>query len=182
MVVRTQAERLKQLRRGVMELCISDHPLDCLTGAANRDWELQEQAGAEGLRDVRYGYHGATNMGQPKDQSNPYFDPSKCIVCSRCVRACQELQGTFALTIEDKGFDRRWPPRREKTSSAQNVFPAALVFRPARQRPSSKRSRRDRHARSRRRHHLRLLWSWLHFPRGNAGRGTDWKFGRRRRG
>jgi len=94
-----------------------------------------------GLRDVRYGYHGATNMGQPKDQSSPYFDfdPSKCIVCSRCVRACQELQGTFALTIEDKGFDRRWPPRREKTSSAQNVFPAALVFRPARQRPSSKR-------------------------------------------
>jgi len=106
MVVRTQTDRLKQLRRGVMELYISDHPLDCLTCAANGDCELQDQAGAVGLRDVRYGYDGATNMGQPKDQSNPYFDfdPSKCIVCSRCVRACEEVQGTFALTIENKGF------------------------------------------------------------------------------
>ena len=106
MVVHTQTDRLKQLRRGVMELYISDHPLDCLTCAANGDCELQDQAGAVGLRDVRYGYDGATNMGQPKDQSNPYFDfdPSKCIVCSRCVRACEEVQGTFALTIENKGF------------------------------------------------------------------------------
>ena len=109
MVVRTQTERLKQLRRGVMELYISDHPLDCLTCAANGDCELQDQAGAVGLRDVRYGYDGATNMGQPKDQSNPYFDfdPSKCIVCSRCVRACDEVQGTFALTIEGMGFDSK---------------------------------------------------------------------------
>ncbi|NWK99047.1 formate dehydrogenase subunit alpha [Sphingobium lactosutens] len=112
MVVRTQTERLKQLRRGVMELYISDHPLDCLTCAANGDCELQDQAGAVGLRDVRYGYDGATNMGQAKDQSNPYFDfdPSKCIVCSRCVRACEEVQGTFALTIENKGFDSKVSP------------------------------------------------------------------------
>jgi formate dehydrogenase major subunit len=112
MVVRTQTERLKQLRRGVMELYISDHPLDCLTCAANGDCELQTQAGAVGLRDVRYGYEGATNMGQAKDTSNPYFDfdPSKCIVCSRCVRACDEVQGTFALTIEGKGFDSKVSP------------------------------------------------------------------------
>ncbi|NYI24350.1 formate dehydrogenase subunit alpha [Sphingobium indicum] len=112
MVVRTQSERLKQLRRGVMELYISDHPLDCLTCPANGDCELQDQAGAVGLRDVRYGYDGATNMGQAKDQSNPYFDfdPSKCIVCSRCVRACDEVQGTFALTIEGRGFDSRVSP------------------------------------------------------------------------
>ncbi|WP_242123597.1 formate dehydrogenase subunit alpha [Sphingobium sp. Sx8-8] len=112
MVVRTQSERLKQLRRGVMELYISDHPLDCLTCPANGDCELQEQAGAVGLREVRYGYDGATNMGQAKDQSNPYFDfdPSKCIVCSRCVRACDEVQGTFALTIEGRGFDSKVSP------------------------------------------------------------------------
>ena len=112
MVVRTQSERLKQLRRGVMELYISDHPLDCLTCAANGDCELQEQAGAVGLRDVRYGYDGATNMGQPKDHSNPYFDfdPSKCIACSRCVRACDEVQGTFALTMEGRGFDTKVSP------------------------------------------------------------------------
>lgn len=109
MVVRTQTDRLKQLRRGVMELYISDHPLDCLTCAANSDCELQDQAGAVGLREVRYGYDGATNMGQPKDQSNPYFDfdPSKCIACSRCVRACDEVQGTFALTIEGMGFNSK---------------------------------------------------------------------------
>ena len=43
----------------------------------------------------------------PKDETNPYFtyDPSKCIVCSRCVRACEEVQGTFALTIEGRGFE-----------------------------------------------------------------------------
>ena len=105
MVVRTQTEKLKALRRGVMELYISDHPLDCLTCAANGDCELQDQAGAVGLREVRYG-QGASHLGQPKDVSNPYFDfdPSKCIVCSRCVRACDEVQGTFALTIEGMGF------------------------------------------------------------------------------
>ncbi|WP_375392382.1 formate dehydrogenase subunit alpha [uncultured Sphingomonas sp.] len=106
MVVHTQTEKLKQLRRGVMELYISDHPLDCLTCPANGDCELQEQAGAVGLRDVRYGYEGDNHLDGCKDESNPYFtfDPTKCIVCSRCVRACDEVQGTFALTIDDRGF------------------------------------------------------------------------------
>jgi formate dehydrogenase major subunit len=106
MVVTTQSERLKRLRRNVMELYISDHPLDCLTCAANGNCELQDMAGAVGLREVRYGYQGGNHLGQDKDQSNPYFtfDPSKCIVCSRCVRACEEVQGTFALTIDGRGF------------------------------------------------------------------------------
>jgi formate dehydrogenase major subunit len=106
MVVHTQNDMLAKLRRGVMELYISDHPLDCLTCAANGDCELQDQAGAVGLRDVRYGYDGKNHLGQSKDTSNPYFDfdPSKCIVCSRCVRACDEVQGTLALTIDGMGF------------------------------------------------------------------------------
>ncbi len=109
MVVRTQTERLKKLRRGVMELYISDHPLDCLTCAANGDCELQDMAGAVGLRDVRYGYDGDNHLADKKDESNPYFtyDPAKCIVCSRCVRACEEVQGTFALTIGGRGFESR---------------------------------------------------------------------------
>jgi formate dehydrogenase major subunit len=108
-IVRTQTERLKKLRRGVMELYISDHPLDCLTCAANGDCELQDMAGAVGLREVRYGYQGDNHLADVKDQSNPYFtyDPSKCIVCSRCVRACEEVQGTFALTIGGRGFESR---------------------------------------------------------------------------
>ncbi len=106
MVVATQTERLAKIRRGVMELYISDHPLDCLTCAANGDCELQDMAGAVGLREVRYGYDGANHFAAAKDLSNPYFafDPAKCIVCSRCVRACEEVQGTFALTIAGRGF------------------------------------------------------------------------------
>ncbi|MBV1918020.1 MAG: formate dehydrogenase subunit alpha [Sphingomonadaceae bacterium] len=106
MVVRTQTERLAKLRRSVMELYISDHPLDCLTCSANNDCELQDEAAAVGLRDVRYGYEGANHLGEPVDGSNPYFDfdPSKCIACSRCVRACDEVQGTLALTIDGRGF------------------------------------------------------------------------------
>ncbi len=144
LVVHTQTERLKQIRKGVMELYISDHPLDCLTCAANGDCELQDMAGAVGLRDVRYGYEGdnhvkarSTDGGvnaqwMPKDESNPYFtyDPSKCIVCSRCVRACEDVQGTFALTIEGRGFESRVSPARMKPSSIPNASPAAPVFRP----------------------------------------------------
>ena len=118
--VHTQTAKLKQLRKGVMELYISDHPLDCLTCSANGDCELQDMAGAVGLRDVRYkavdthfqvnNHSGIANpQFIPKDDSNPYFtyDPQKCIVCSRCVRACEEVQGTFALTISGRGFDSR---------------------------------------------------------------------------
>ncbi|MBB5985260.1 formate dehydrogenase subunit alpha [Sphingobium lignivorans] len=106
MNVHTQTPRLQKLRKGVMELYISDHPLDCLTCSDNGDCELQDNAAAVGLRDVRYGYEGESHLGLATDESNPYFDfdPSKCIVCSRCVRACDEVQGTFALTIEGRGF------------------------------------------------------------------------------
>ena len=107
MAVVTQDERLASLRRNIMELYISDHPLDCLTCPANGDCELQDMAGVVGLREVRYGFDGANHLGADKDHSNPYFsfDPAKCIVCSRCVRACEEVQGTFALTIAGRGFD-----------------------------------------------------------------------------
>jgi formate dehydrogenase major subunit len=113
MTVRTQSPRLEKLRRGVMELYISDHPLDCLTCSANGDCELQDMSGVVGLRQVRYGVgEGENHLDAPTDSSNPYFDfdESKCIVCSRCVRACDEVQGTFALTIEGRGFDSKVSP------------------------------------------------------------------------
>ncbi len=114
MKVRTQSPQLAKLRRNVMELYISDHPLDCLTCSANGNCELQTMAGVVGLREVRYGA-GDTNLGEnhftdaPKDESNPYFsyDPAKCIVCNRCVRACEEQQGSFAITIAGRGFGSR---------------------------------------------------------------------------
>src|SRR5712691_6422992 len=116
MKVSTQNDRLAKLRKGVMELYISDHPLDCLTCAANGDCELQDMAGAVGLRDVRYGYSGDKHPNPGKDESNPYFtyDPGKCIVCSRCVRACEEVQGTFALTIAGRGFGSVVSPGMEE--------------------------------------------------------------------
>src|ERR1700761_1456141 len=109
MRVTTQNGKLAELRRGVMELYISDHPLDCLTCPANGHCELQDMAGAVGLREVRYGYEGENHLSLGKDTSNPYFtfDASKCIVCSRCVRACDEQQGTLALTIQGRGFDSK---------------------------------------------------------------------------
>ena len=112
MVVKTQTPRLKALRNGVMELYISDHPLDCLTCAANGNCELQTEAGVVGLREVRYGYAGENHLDDKKDLSNPYFayDPAKCIVCNRCVRACEEVQGTFALTVDGRGFESRISP------------------------------------------------------------------------
>jgi formate dehydrogenase major subunit len=99
---------------------VADEALPC---AANGDCELQDMAGAVGLREVRYGYDGANHvqnmrdgtanaLWMPKDESNPYFsyDPAKCIVCNRCVRACEETQGTFALTISGRGFNSRVSP------------------------------------------------------------------------
>jgi len=117
MTVWTQSPKLQELRKGVMELYISDHPLDCLTCPANGNCELQDMAGVTGLRNVRYGMEGKNHLHNTKDESNPYFtyDPSKCIVCNRCVRACEETQGTFALTISGRGFDSRVSPGQDQT-------------------------------------------------------------------
>ncbi|MDE2323815.1 MAG: formate dehydrogenase subunit alpha [Betaproteobacteria bacterium] len=119
MKVRTQTPKLQDLRKGVMELYISDHPLDCLTCSANGNCELQDMAGVTGLRNVRYGVGaaaGAHHCDAKKDESNPYFtyDASKCIVCSRCVRACEETQGTFALVISGRGFGSRVSPGQDQ--------------------------------------------------------------------
>src|SRR5579859_1157727 len=117
MKVHTQTPRLAKLRKGVMELYISDYPLDCLTCTANGDCELQDMAGAVGLREVRYGMDGANHFETAvKDESNPYFtfDPGKCIVCNRCVRACEEIQGTFALTIDSRGFASKVSPSQNE--------------------------------------------------------------------
>ena len=107
MVVRTRSAPLDRLRRNVVELYVSDHPLDCDSCPSDGDCELQDVAAGLGVTASRYGTDGANHQGAASDESNPYFsfDPSMCIVCYRCVRACEEVQGTYALTVSGRGFD-----------------------------------------------------------------------------
>jgi formate dehydrogenase major subunit len=104
MKVKTKSSRIDVVRQGVMELYLSDHPEVCATGD---ECEVHAMAERVGLKEVRYA--GSTHLGLAKDESNPYFtfDSEECIVCNRCVRACDEVQGTFALTIENRGFEAR---------------------------------------------------------------------------
>jgi formate dehydrogenase major subunit len=107
MRISTRTPRLTRLRQGVVELYLSDHPADCQQSLAGADCELHAMAATVGLEQVRYGTDGHTHLHATVDDSNPYFsfDASSCIVCSRCVRACDQIQGTFALTISGRGFD-----------------------------------------------------------------------------
>jgi formate dehydrogenase major subunit len=107
MVVNTNTPKVERLRRNTMELYMSDHPLDCRTGDRPGGCEMHDMADRVGLYGVRYGTSGENHLVADKDTSNPYFDfdSSACIVCSRCVRACDEIQGTLALTIQGRGFD-----------------------------------------------------------------------------
>lgn len=109
MKVSTHSGKIDQLRRNVLELYVSEHPLDCDTCPGNGHCELQDMAEAVGVTDSRYSASSKAHRPAAKDVSNPYFafDPELCIVCSRCVRACDEIQGTFALTIEGRGFDSK---------------------------------------------------------------------------
>ncbi|TAL39564.1 MAG: formate dehydrogenase subunit alpha [Alphaproteobacteria bacterium] len=106
MKVRTQSAKLSKIRSNVMELYLSDHPADC-AACASGACEMREMAEKVGVKAVRYGRDGKNHQSLPCDDSNPYFtfDPSQCIVCSRCVRACDDIQGTFALTVQGRGFD-----------------------------------------------------------------------------
>ncbi|HMM63484.1 MAG TPA: formate dehydrogenase subunit alpha [Mesorhizobium sp.] len=119
MVVHTQSERLSALRRGVMELYASDHAIGRGEKAGTGASEFDKVADEVGLGEIRYGTDGRNHVAPgngtlnvdylARDTTNPYFeyDPAQCIVCSRCVRACEEVQGTFALTIQGRGFESR---------------------------------------------------------------------------
>ncbi len=108
MRIETDTKAVHRLRRNIVELVVSDHPLDCLTCSANGRCELQDVAARVGIRGVRYP-QGEHHQDRAEDRSHPYVvsDMSKCIQCNRCVRACDEVQGTFALGVEGRGFDTR---------------------------------------------------------------------------
>ena len=162
MSVTTQSDQLAKIRRGVMELYISDHPLDCLTCPTNGDCELQSTAGEVGLRDVRYGFTGESHTQLEKDEGSPYFtfDSSKCIVCSRCVRA-GEQQGTFALTISGRGFDSHECQALTPIFSVPTASHTAPVSQPAQRQPSTENSIIEWYSRTLGDYDLCLLRCWL---------------------
>src|SRR5437016_1571151 len=130
MKVHTQNPKLTNLRRGVMELYMSDHPLDPFECKAGGKCELHEMARVVGLEHVRYDHHGRNHLALEVDDSNPYFsfDPTRCIVCSRCIRACDERQGTFALTLDGRGFDSLMSPgQHQHYSESECVSCGACV-------------------------------------------------------
>ncbi len=104
----THSERLKRLRRNIVEMVVSNHPMACLTCATNGQCELQEVAAAVGIRDVRYP-EGANHFATPPDRSHTYLrsDLGRCIHCYRCIRACDEIQGQFVLSMAGRGFQTR---------------------------------------------------------------------------
>lgn len=102
----THSDRITKLRKNIVELVLTDHPLDCLTCEVNNNCELQAVAAKVGVRDVRYP-EGKNHLDRKKDLSHPYMtsDFSKCINCFRCVRACDEVQGEMVLSMAGRGFD-----------------------------------------------------------------------------
>ena len=172
MAVRTQTGQLGKLRRNVMELYISDHPLDCLTCPTNGDCELQDTAGELGLRDVRYGFEGANHLSAEKDQSNPYFtfDP----VQMHCLLAlCAGLRGGAGNLCPD----HRGPRFRVQSECrpGRGLYGLRVRFlRRLRQglphrNPDRKQCDRTGHAGALGADHLCLLWRGLRLSRGGQG-------------
>ncbi len=106
MMVFTESESIQKLRKNIIELVLTDHPLECLTCEVNGNCELQDVAARVGIRNVRYP-HGKVHTDREKDLSHPYMtsDLSKCIMCYRCVRACDEVQGQLVLSVAGRGYD-----------------------------------------------------------------------------
>jgi formate dehydrogenase major subunit len=124
------SERIQKLRKNIVELVLTDHPLDCLTCEVNNNCELQTVAAKVGVRDVRYA-PGKNHLDRKKDLSHAYMtsDLSKCINCSRCVRACDEVQGQFVLTMAGRGFDAHIVKGMDQTFEQSDCVVAVRVRR-----------------------------------------------------
>lgn len=104
MVVHTNTPQVRETRKTIVELMLANHPEDCLFCIKNNNCELQKIAADLGIREVRF--HGEKRKAE-KDTGNPSIcrDPEKCILCSRCVRACSERQGLDIYSSTNRGFD-----------------------------------------------------------------------------
>lgn len=106
MKVRTHSPRVVRARKTILELLLANHPDDCLYCARNRHCELQALAGELGVRQRRYA--GEKSGGEVDASSPPIIrEPAKCILCGRCVRVCQEIQGVGAIDFIGRGCRTR---------------------------------------------------------------------------
>jgi len=106
MVVRTSSVRIDRIRRSIVELLLSDHPSDCLTCSDNNRCELQKVAAYVGVRQMRF---AGEKRSYQVDDSNPFFerDLERCILCGKCVRVCDEIQGRNAIYYAYRGFQTK---------------------------------------------------------------------------
>ncbi len=109
MVVRTETPAVNKVRRIAVELLIAEHPLDCLTCPKNQQCDLQKVAAYLGITERRF---PSIDRSLPIDTSNPFFylDRNYCILCGKCVRACDEVTVINAIEIVDRGYPSRVSP------------------------------------------------------------------------
>ncbi|GAH90919.1 unnamed protein product, partial [marine sediment metagenome] len=103
MVVRIETPAVNKVRQTTVELLIADHPSDCLTCPKNQQCDLQKVAAYLGITQQRF---RKTTRLLPVDSSNPFFDrdPNYCILCGKCVRICDEVQGVGAIALAFRGY------------------------------------------------------------------------------
>ncbi len=103
MIVLTETPAVNEVRNTAVELLIADHPSDCLTCPKNQQCDLQKVAAYLGITTQRF---RKTTRLLPVDSSNPFFDhdPNYCILCGKCVRICNEVQGVGAIDLTFRGY------------------------------------------------------------------------------
>lgn len=128
MVIRTHSPRIRRARKTIIELLLANHPDECLYCLRNGDCELQKLAQEFGIRERRYSGHKRTYA---IDSSSAAIerDPNKCILCGRCVRVCDEVQGVGAIDFIGRGFDNMvLPPFNEDIADSDCVFCGQCVL------------------------------------------------------
>lgn len=119
MKVMTNSPKIRRARKTIVELLLANHPDDCLFCIRNQECELQDLAKDLGIRERRY-------CGERRDckldlsSRSIERDPAKCILCGRCVRVCEEIQGVGAIDFTKRGFQAIVTPAFDKGMNTSN--------------------------------------------------------------
>ncbi len=113
MNVKTNSPKVREARRTVVELLVSNHPLECLKCVRNQNCELQQLAKEVGIEEVRF--PGEQTVAAVDDSSYVIRDAEKCVLCRRCSRVCQQVQGIGAIGPSNRGWESRIGPAFERS-------------------------------------------------------------------